>query len=58
MGYDIILISKYLCLCGYYYYYYYYYFFYFLFLFLTLSDPMSDLVQHYDFPVPGAFLDL
>jgi hypothetical protein len=25
---------------------------------LTLSDPMSDLVQHYDFPVPDAFLDL
>jgi hypothetical protein len=25
---------------------------------LTLSDPMSDLVRHYDFPVPGAFLDL
>jgi hypothetical protein len=22
---------------------------------LTLSDPMSDLVQHYDFPVPNAF---
>jgi hypothetical protein len=22
---------------------------------LTLSDPMSDLVQHYDFPVPDAF---
>jgi hypothetical protein len=25
---------------------------------LTLSDPMSDLVRHYDFPVPNAFLDL
>jgi hypothetical protein len=25
---------------------------------LTLSDPMSDLVRHYDFSVPGAFLDL
>jgi hypothetical protein len=25
---------------------------------LTLSDPMSDLVRHYDFPVPVAFLDL
>jgi hypothetical protein len=25
---------------------------------LTLSDPMSDLVRHYDFPVPDAFLDL
>jgi hypothetical protein len=25
---------------------------------LTLSDPMSDLVQHHDFPVPNAFLDL
>jgi hypothetical protein len=25
---------------------------------LTLSDPMSDLVQHYDFSVPNAFLDL
>jgi hypothetical protein len=23
---------------------------------LTLSDPMSDLVRHYDFPVPDAFL--
>jgi hypothetical protein len=22
---------------------------------LTLSDPMSDLVQHYDFPGPDAF---
>jgi hypothetical protein len=22
---------------------------------LTLSDPMSDLVRHYDFPVPDAF---
>jgi hypothetical protein len=22
---------------------------------LTISDPMSDLVQHYDFPVPDAF---
>jgi hypothetical protein len=22
---------------------------------LTLSDPMSDLVQHYDFPVPDTF---
>jgi hypothetical protein len=22
---------------------------------LTLSDRMSDLVQHYDFPVPDAF---
>jgi hypothetical protein len=22
---------------------------------LTLSDPMSDLVRHYDFPVPEAF---
>jgi hypothetical protein len=22
---------------------------------LTLSDPMSDLFQHYDFPVPDAF---
>jgi hypothetical protein len=25
---------------------------------LTLSDPMSDLVRHYDFPVSDAFLDL
>jgi hypothetical protein len=25
---------------------------------LTLSDPMSDLVRHYDFPVPDAFLDI
>jgi hypothetical protein len=25
---------------------------------LTLSDPMSDLVRLYDFPVPDAFLDL
>jgi hypothetical protein len=25
---------------------------------LTLSDPMSDLVRHYGFPVPDAFLDL
>jgi hypothetical protein len=25
------------------------------FLKLTLSDPMSDLVQHYDFPVPDPF---
>jgi hypothetical protein len=25
---------------------------------LTLSDPMSDLVRHYDFPIPDAFLDL
>jgi hypothetical protein len=25
---------------------------------LTLSDPMSDLVRHYDFPVPDDFLDL
>jgi hypothetical protein len=25
---------------------------------LTLSDPMLDLVQHYDFPVPDTFLDL
>jgi hypothetical protein len=25
---------------------------------LTLSDPMSDLVRHDDFPVPDAFLDL
>jgi hypothetical protein len=25
---------------------------------LTLSDPMSDLVGHYDFPVPNAFLDI
>jgi hypothetical protein len=25
---------------------------------LTLSDPMPDRVQHYDFPVPDAFLDL
>jgi hypothetical protein len=24
---------------------------------LTLSDPMSNLVRHYDFPVPDAFLD-
>jgi hypothetical protein len=24
----------------------------------TLSDPMSDLVRHYDFPFPDAFLDL
>jgi hypothetical protein len=22
---------------------------------LTLSDPMLDLVRHYDFPVPDAF---
>jgi hypothetical protein len=22
---------------------------------LTLSDPMSNLVQHYDFPVPDSF---
>jgi hypothetical protein len=26
--------------------------------YLTISDPMSDLVRHYDFPVPDAFLDL
>jgi hypothetical protein len=25
---------------------------------LTLSDPMSNLVRHYDFPVPDTFLDL
>jgi hypothetical protein len=25
---------------------------------LTLSDPMSDLIRHYDFPFPDAFLDL
>jgi hypothetical protein len=25
---------------------------------LTLSNPMSDLVRHYDFPVPDTFLDL
>jgi hypothetical protein len=25
---------------------------------LTLSDPMSDLARHYDFPVPDAFPDL
>jgi hypothetical protein len=25
---------------------------------LTLSEPMSDLVRHYDFPVPDRFLDL
>jgi hypothetical protein len=25
---------------------------------LTLSDPMSELVRHYDFPVPDAFLYL
>jgi hypothetical protein len=25
---------------------------------LILSDPMSDLVRHYGFPVPDAFLDL
>jgi hypothetical protein len=25
---------------------------------LTLSDPLSDLVRHYDFPVPDAFPDL
>jgi hypothetical protein len=25
---------------------------------LTLSDPMLDLVRHYDFLVPDAFLDL
>jgi hypothetical protein len=25
---------------------------------LTLSDPMSDLVRHYYFPVPDASLDL
>jgi hypothetical protein len=25
---------------------------------LTLSDPMSDLVRHYGFPVPDAFLGL
>jgi hypothetical protein len=25
---------------------------------LTLSDPMSDLVRLYAFPVPDAFLDL
>jgi hypothetical protein len=25
---------------------------------LTLSDPMSDLVRYYDFPVPDTFLDL
>jgi hypothetical protein len=25
---------------------------------LTLFDPMLDLVRHYDFPVPDAFLDL
>jgi hypothetical protein len=24
-------------------------------LYSTLSDPMSDLVRHYDFPVPIAF---
>jgi hypothetical protein len=24
-------------------------------VFLTLSNPMSDLVRHYDFPVPDAF---
>jgi hypothetical protein len=29
-----------------------------VFLMLTLSDPMSDLVRHYYFPVPDAFLDL
>jgi hypothetical protein len=23
--------------------------------YLTLSDPMLDLVQHYDFPVPDTF---
>jgi hypothetical protein len=23
---------------------------------LTLSDPMSDLVRHYDFPVPDTLL--
>jgi hypothetical protein len=27
-------------------------------VYLTLSDPMSDLVRHYDFLVPDAFLDL
>jgi hypothetical protein len=26
--------------------------------YLTLSNPMSDLVRHYDFSVPDAFLDL
>jgi hypothetical protein len=25
---------------------------------LTLSDSMSDLVRHYDFPVPDAFLEI
>jgi hypothetical protein len=25
---------------------------------VALSDPMSDLVRRYDFPVPDAFLDL
>jgi hypothetical protein len=25
---------------------------------LTLSDPMSDLFRHYDFPVPDAGLDV
>jgi hypothetical protein len=25
---------------------------------LTFSDPMSEIVQHYDFPVPDVFLDL
>jgi hypothetical protein len=25
---------------------------------LTLSDPVSDLVRHYDFPIPDTFLDL
>jgi hypothetical protein len=28
------------------------------FCLLTLSDPMPDLVRHYDFPVPDDFLDL
>jgi hypothetical protein len=28
------------------------------FISLTLSDPISVLVRHYDFPVPDAFLDL
>jgi hypothetical protein len=25
------------------------------YVYLTLSNPMSDLVLHYDFPVPDAF---
>jgi hypothetical protein len=25
---------------------------------LALSDPTLDLIRHYDFPVPDAFLDL